>query len=149
MKKYLILLLIIPFFLNAQNIVEKNIKTHITFLASDKLKGRATGSEGEQESAIYISNLFSQYGLKPYGFLCGKDGSSNNANTFYFPFTFKYNPDPHDTTGKSAEERTGADVVGFLDNGAENTIVIGAHYDHLGLGMDHNSLDAKSGRKNS
>lgn len=32
--------------------------------------------------------------------------------------------------------------LGFLDNGAENTIVIGAHYDHLGLGHDGNSLDA-------
>ena len=34
------------------------------------------------------------------------------------------------------------DVVGYLDNGAENTVVIGAHYDHLGMGLDHNSLDA-------
>jgi len=33
-------------------------------------------------------------------------------------------------------------VVGFLDNGAQHTIVIGAHYDHLSLGHDHNSLDA-------
>ena len=33
-------------------------------------------------------------------------------------------------------------MIGFLDNSAENTIVIGAHYDHLGLGHDHNSLDA-------
>jgi aminopeptidase YwaD len=33
-------------------------------------------------------------------------------------------------------------VVGYLDNGAPYTIVIGAHYDHLGLGHDHNSLEA-------
>jgi aminopeptidase YwaD len=33
-------------------------------------------------------------------------------------------------------------VVGFLDNGAPYTVVIGGHYDHLGLGHDHNSLDA-------
>jgi hypothetical protein len=33
-------------------------------------------------------------------------------------------------------------VVGFLDNGSPFTIVIGAHYDHLGMGHDHNSLDA-------
>ena len=32
-------------------------------------------------------------------------------------------------------------MVGYIDNGAENTIVIGAHYDHLGLGHDGNSLD--------
>jgi Zn-dependent M28 family amino/carboxypeptidase len=39
-------------------------------------------------------------------------------------------------------ERKGINVIGFLDNSAVNTIVIGAHYDHLGLGHDHNSLDA-------
>lgn len=36
--------------------------------------------------------------------------------------------------------RTGHNVVGFVDNQAENTIVIGAHYDHLGYGEDRNSL---------
>ncbi len=34
------------------------------------------------------------------------------------------------------EEATGNNVLGFIDNKAENTIVIGAHYDHLGLGGD-------------
>ena len=30
--------------------------------------------------------------------------------------------------------RTGSNVVGYIDNGAANTVVIGAHFDHLGLG---------------
>ncbi|HEY9340617.1 MAG TPA: M20/M25/M40 family metallo-hydrolase [Hanamia sp.] len=38
------------------------------------------------------------------------------------------------------KKRTGHNVIGYLDNGAANTIVIGAHYDHLGYGEDHNSL---------
>lgn len=38
------------------------------------------------------------------------------------------------------KKRTGHNVVGFIDNGAKSTIVIGAHYDHLGYGEDHNSL---------
>jgi hypothetical protein len=38
------------------------------------------------------------------------------------------------------KKRTGHNVIGYLDNGAPNTIVIGAHYDHLGYGEDHNSL---------
>jgi len=33
-----------------------------------------------------------------------------------------------------ADERKGYNVVGFMDNDAENTVVIGAHYDHLGYG---------------
>lgn len=38
------------------------------------------------------------------------------------------------------KKRSGHNVIGFLDNGAKNTIVIGAHFDHLGYGEDHNSL---------
>ena len=38
------------------------------------------------------------------------------------------------------KKRTGHNVIGYLDNGAANTVVIGAHYDHLGYGEDHNSL---------
>lgn len=38
------------------------------------------------------------------------------------------------------KKRIGHNVVGYIDNGAANTIIIGAHYDHLGYGEDHNSL---------
>jgi hypothetical protein len=36
--------------------------------------------------------------------------------------------------------RNGLNVAAKLDNGAAKTIVLGAHYDHLGYGEDHNSL---------
>ena len=38
------------------------------------------------------------------------------------------------------KKRNGHNVTGYIDNGAANTIIIGAHYDHLGYGEDHNSL---------
>jgi len=38
------------------------------------------------------------------------------------------------------KKRTGRNVIGFLDNGAARTIVLGAHYDHLGYGEDGNSM---------
>ena len=38
------------------------------------------------------------------------------------------------------EERTGHNVVAFLDNNADKTVVIGAHYDHLGWGESGGSL---------
>ena len=38
------------------------------------------------------------------------------------------------------KKRSGHNVVGFIDKGAAQTIVIGAHFDHLGYGEDHNSL---------
>ncbi len=38
------------------------------------------------------------------------------------------------------KKRMGHNVIGYIDNGAANTIIIGAHFDHLGYGEDHNSL---------
>ena len=40
----------------------------------------------------------------------------------------------------NTKTRTGHIVVAFLNNNASNTVIIGAHYDHLGYGEDHNSL---------
>jgi aminopeptidase YwaD len=40
----------------------------------------------------------------------------------------------------SEKKRTGHNVIGYIDNGAANTVILGAHYDHLGYGEDHNSL---------
>lgn len=37
-------------------------------------------------------------------------------------------------------KRTGHNVAGYLDNGAATTVIIGAHYDHLGYGEDGNSM---------
>ncbi|WP_143309524.1 M28 family peptidase [Chitinophaga vietnamensis] len=37
-------------------------------------------------------------------------------------------------------KRTGTNVIGYINNNAAATIVIGAHYDHLGFGEDHNGL---------
>jgi hypothetical protein len=37
------------------------------------------------------------------------------------------------------EERVGWNVIGFLDNKAKNTIVIGAHYDHIGWGEENSA----------
>lgn len=38
------------------------------------------------------------------------------------------------------KKRIGHNVIGYINNNALSTIVIGAHYDHLGYGEDHNSL---------
>jgi len=35
--------------------------------------------------------------------------------------------------------RYGSNVLGYIDNGAATTVVLGAHYDHLGYGEDGNS----------
>src|SRR5215467_14636205 len=40
----------------------------------------------------------------------------------------------------SEKKRTGHNVIGYIDNSSQNTVIIGAHYDHLGYGEDGNSL---------
>lgn len=39
------------------------------------------------------------------------------------------------------QQRTSCNVVGFIDNKATNTVILGAHFDHLGYGEDKNALD--------
>jgi hypothetical protein len=113
-------------------ISETLLKSYVKFLASDKLEGRGTGTQGEQKAATYITGILEKIsGLKPKG-----------TNGYLHEFTFRHNSNPHDTMAANAVERKGKNIIAWLDNGAENTIVIGAHYDHLGTGHDHNSLDA-------
>jgi Zn-dependent M28 family amino/carboxypeptidase len=38
------------------------------------------------------------------------------------------------------KSRTGHNVAAYLDNGAATTVVLGAHFDHLGYGEDGNSM---------
>jgi aminopeptidase YwaD len=239
----------------------ENLKTEITYLASDKLEGRRTGTPGEKLAYEYLSSEFQKTGLIPKGdgntfiqpfeinegkeilpatHLQINDTMLENGKDF-FPFIFsaegiakggaslsfkekgmpwfwdikeslEENKDnPHfdltdaiknkaieyagkgasalivfnsgdvndelkfDGKSKSSEvkipvvyltkiasekylsdnsadlnidlqtafgnkKRTGHNVIGYIDNGAAHTIIIGAHYDHLGYGEDHNSL---------
>lgn len=43
-------------------------------------------------------------------------------------------------TELSDKKRTGNNVVGYIDNGASATVILGAHFDHLGYGEDGNSM---------
>ncbi|HSV10566.1 MAG TPA: hypothetical protein VLI68_07350, partial [Hanamia sp.] len=54
----------------------ENLKTEITYLASDKLEGRSTGTPGEKLAYEYLSSEFQKTGLIPKG----------DGNTFIQPF---------------------------------------------------------------
>ncbi|MEW6468076.1 MAG: M20/M25/M40 family metallo-hydrolase [Bacteroidota bacterium] len=128
---FILLLFAVPAY-PQKGISTDNLKKHITYLAADELEGRGTGSEGEKKAAVYITKRFKEYKLVPKG----------NGNSYYYNFKFKPAPKKTDSTEIEFPERMGNNLVGYLDNGAEYTVVIGAHYDHLGQGHDHNSLDA-------
>ena len=111
---------------SAQKIDQVSIQKNIKALSDDSMQGRGTGSEGGKMAATFIEKEFKNLKLKPYG----------DKKSYQQAFPFKGGV--HGT----GEPGTSNNIVGFLDNGAENTIVIGAHYDHLGLGKDGGSLDA-------
>ncbi|GMG85987.1 M28 family metallopeptidase [Biformimicrobium ophioploci] len=43
------------------------IRAHVTYLASDELQGRDTGSEGYEQAADYVAAQFREIGLQPAG----------------------------------------------------------------------------------
>ena len=121
----------------AQQIDAVKVKTNISFLASDDLNGRGTGTADEKKAAEYIAKQFAEIKLQPKG----------EKGTYLQGYEFTEPANPHATTDTAGKKRTLTNVIGFLDNGAKQTIVIGGHYDHLGLGHDGNSLDANPKEK--
>lgn len=114
-----------------ENANTTNLKKHITYLSSDDLKGRLTGSIEEKTASEYLAKQLKSYNLKPY----------DNKNYFQ-NFTYKLSLNPHDSL--EVKESNGRNVIAFLDNKASKTIIIGAHYDHLGLNEHNNSTKTNS-----
>jgi Predicted aminopeptidases len=56
--------------------------------------------------------------------------------------------DIHLVTELTDLKRTAMNVVGYIDNKAHSTVIIGAHFDHLGHGEDANGLSPKNGSDN-
>jgi aminopeptidase-like protein len=97
----------------------KDVHEELSYLASDDLQGRATGSEGIEKAAVYIENIFRENGITPY------------FETYRDNFEVK--------------NKQGFNIVGLLEGKDEilkkEFIVIGAHYDHIGL---HKEVDGDS-----
>ncbi len=125
----MLLLQLLALTIYAQHITVEKIKPHISYLADDKLQGREPGTKGEKLAIKYISQQFKSYGLKPMG-----------TKGYTQPFAYKTKKTPHDTVANGIP-KNGSNVIGFLDNGAAKTIVIGGHFDHLGFREHSSSLD--------
>ncbi|WP_369999248.1 M28 family peptidase [Winogradskyella sp.] len=128
MKKIMFLFLLVSVFAcrKEHKVAENKIKEDVTYLASDELEGRQTGTEGEKKAAQYLINRYKEIGLEPKG-----------TEGYLQPFSFKPKTDPHkevEFTTNADSTITGNNIIGYINNGAKTTIVIGAHYDHLGFG---------------
>ena len=51
----------------AADINAADLRRHLEYLASDELRGRLTGTEGEKLATKYVADLFKSYGLEPGG----------------------------------------------------------------------------------
>ena len=92
---------------------------HVKYLASEELQGRGVGREGLNKAADYIKSEFEKAGLQPGG----------DENSFYQKFS---------VPSEDGKEVTVKNVVGILPGSKsewnEESVIVSAHYDHLGLG---------------
>lgn len=92
-------------------VTSAELKETVFYLASDELKGRATGSEGIEKAAVYIENKFKAYNVAPY---------------------FETYRDYYEAKGMDA-----SNVVGYVEGNdpelKKEFIILGAHYDHIGV----------------
>ena len=94
----------------------KNVESAMTYLASDELEGRNTGTPGIEKAAVYIENVFKESGLKPY------------FETYRDTFNLK--------------DIVGYNIIGYVEGNdpklKDEFIILGAHYDHIGFGKEVN-----------
>ncbi len=99
---------------------QRRLQSHVEWLAAPERGGRGLGSPGLEASANYIAEQFEAAGLVPGG----DDGG------WYQHFTVESGPNGRATAAMN--------VVGILRgtrlDWSEQSIVVGAHFDHLGLG---------------
>ncbi|EOZ91993.1 peptidase M28 [Indibacter alkaliphilus LW1] len=99
---------------NAQSFDAKTLLDDLEYLASEKLQGRKTGTEGAQLAREYIKDRFEHLGL------------SSQYTDFTQTFSF-FN------RRELKEYQDAANIVGFVaGSDSERLIVVMAHYDHLG-----------------
>ena len=89
---------------------KERLEEYVNYLASDELKGRGAATEGAVKARNFIAARYRECGLKPL-----------YEGDFFVPFESK---------GTSY-----CNVVGVIEGGAlkDEYIVLGAHYDHLGV----------------
>jgi Zn-dependent M28 family amino/carboxypeptidase len=134
-----------PWFLNLREELQPNASiTHTTQRELIHLKARDAAKKGAK--ALFIYNTDES---KPDMRYTGND----KDQTLPIPVIFvrnaesvKYFTDEAATLQIklnikfTRNSRTGHNILAYLDNGARTTIVLGAHYDHLGMGEEGNSL---------
>lgn len=114
------------------DITASELKEHIQFLTSDKNAGRYPGGKENRWVVKYIKNEFKSLGIKPF--------NSDYKQVFKAELR----------VDKDVEKKpivTTCNVIGFIEGNdpvlKNDYIVLGAHYDHLGLGGPSSKSDKR------
>ena len=129
--KSLTLSLLISFSVSSQQTNQESFKKDVEYLASEKLEGRFPGTNGEQLAANYIAEKFEKLGLTML------------TDSYFQNFNFTLPSSPHEEVKFNEDTDTkinAKNIIAFIDNKKKNTVIIGAHYDHIGYGGQY-SLD--------
>ena len=123
---------------------QQRLEKHVYYLASDSLQGRQAGSDDSRKAAAYIENEYRQMGLKPFGSsyrhyfvrrVAAREGSAIPINPDSVDYYEQHNRPVY------------CNLVGVIEGSdpalKNEFVVIGGHYDHLGVknGEVYNGAD--------
>ena len=91
----------------------------VTFLANNLLEGREAGTRGGSLASIYIASELFKAGITPL------PTKERDTATFLHPFV---------AATRRGDSLSLQNVLGYIKGESNEWIVVGAHYDHLGLG---------------
>jgi Zn-dependent M28 family amino/carboxypeptidase len=115
-----------------KEITTLELKDHITFLTSDKNSGRYPGGKVNKRVVKYIKNDFKKSGIPPF------------LKSYEQPFTSQLRVKKGDKPKEAVETWN---VIGFIEGNdpmlKHEYVVLGAHYDHLGMGGGPSSKSDK------
>lgn len=114
----LVLMLLSPFAVFSQEYIERGYRTilssdaqlFVETLASDSLQGRDAGEEGGRKAAAYIVSLLEEWGIEPL---------LDDGYLQHFAV-------------KDCEMNN---VLAVIPGKSDEYVVVGAHYDHVGIGV--------------
>jgi aminopeptidase YwaD len=140
-----------PWFVDLKEILEEN-KSNPHFDLVDYIRTNSKKAKGKDASAVILYNSSDIADNLEFD-------AKDRSEQLQIPVVYvskavsrKYFSDKSATlniklkTDIGDKKRTGTNVVGYIDNGASTTVVLGAHFDHLGYGEDGNSM-IRSGAK--
>jgi hypothetical protein len=114
----------------------------LVMLSSPKMEGREAGKPGSLLASDYIASKMKTNALQPFGDISVVKGINQDNNRSWFQYfkalTFKNYPDSMILTGHVSVTRADTvvlrNVLGIIyGKDSSRSILIGAHYDHLGI----------------